>query len=103
MDTKSSAGAALVKIQDLINDAKCFEVVRDLRWPEGVFCLHCGNEHVIKFGRDETQEHRQRYHCKSCGRYFDDLTGTIFEGHHLLLLCQIAFQSDAESMAACVR
>lgn len=53
MDTKSSAGAALVKIQDLINDAKCFEVVRDLRWPEGVFCLHCGNEHVIKFGRDE--------------------------------------------------
>ena len=47
--------------------------------------VHCGNEHVIKFGRDETQEHRQRYHCKSCGRYFDDLTGTIFEGHHLPL------------------
>jgi len=85
MNAKSSAGAALVKIQDLINDAKCFEVVRDLRWPEGVFCVHCGNEHVIKFGRDETQEHRQRYHCKSCGRYFDDLTGTILEGHHLPL------------------
>ncbi len=77
---KSAAGAGLVKIQDLINDAKCFEVVRSLRWPEGVLCSHCGNEHVIKFGRDETQEHRQRYRCKSCGRCFDDLTGTIFEG-----------------------
>jgi transposase-like protein len=85
MEVKSSAGAALVKIQDLINDAKCFEVVRNLRWPEGLLCPHCGDEHVIKFGRDETQEHRQRYHCKSCGRYFDDLTGTIFEGHHLPL------------------
>jgi transposase-like protein len=82
---KSTASAGLVKIQDLINDAKCFEVVRSLRWPEGVLCSHCGNEHVIKFGRDETQEHRQRYRCKSCGRCFDDLTGTIFEGHHLPL------------------
>jgi len=79
---KSTASAGLVKIQDLINDAKCFEVVRSLRWPKGVLCSHCGNERVIKFGRDETQEDRQRYRCKSCGRCFDDLTGTIFEGHH---------------------
>jgi transposase-like protein len=82
MPMKSTANAGLVKIQDLINDAKCFEVVRSLRWPEGVLCPHCRNEHVIKFGRDETQENRQRYRCKSCGRCFDDLTGTIFEGHH---------------------
>jgi len=85
MPVKSTASAGLVKIQDLINDAKCFEVVRSLRWPEGVLCPHCGNEHVIKFGRDETQEDRQRYRCKSCGRCFDDLTGTVFEGHHLPL------------------
>ncbi|RDE52196.1 MAG: DDE transposase, partial [Candidatus Accumulibacter meliphilus] len=35
----------MVKIQDLINDAKCFEVVRDLRWPAGVRCPHCADEH----------------------------------------------------------
>ena len=52
MQMKSTAGAGLVKIQDLINDAKCFEVVRSLRWPEGVLCPHCGDEHVIKFGRE---------------------------------------------------
>ena len=25
---------------------------------------------------------RQRYECKNCGKRFDDLTGTIFAGHH---------------------
>ena len=37
---------------------------------------------VVKHGRDETQSERQRYHCRNCNRYFDDLTGTIFEGRH---------------------
>jgi ISXO2-like transposase domain len=35
---------------------------------------------VIKHGQDDTQPPRQRYHCPSCKRYFDDLPGTIFEG-----------------------
>jgi len=52
MQIEQSASAGRVKIQDLIDDAKCFEVVRELRWPEGVRCPHCGGEHVIKFGRD---------------------------------------------------
>ena len=26
--------------------------------------------------------HRQRYACRACGRQFDDLTETSFEGHH---------------------
>lgn len=25
---------------------------------------------------------KQRYECKDCGKRFDDLTGTIFSGHH---------------------
>ena len=33
MQIEQSASAGLVKIQDLIDDAKCFEVVRELRWP----------------------------------------------------------------------
>lgn len=27
-------------------------------------------------------EHRLRYQCKGCERYYDDLSHTIFEGHH---------------------
>jgi hypothetical protein len=29
-----------------------------------------------------TQRGRQRYECHGCGKQFDDLTGTVFEGHH---------------------
>ncbi len=85
MESKFSASAGLVKIQDLLNDAKCFEAARKVRWQEGVLCPHCEGKHVIKLGRDETQEHRQRDRCKSSSRCFDDLAGTILEGHHISL------------------
>jgi transposase-like protein len=78
-------------LQHLLDDAKCFEAVRQERWPDGVSCPHCGAAQVTKQGRDETQPERQRYLCKDCGRRFDDLTGTIFAGHHqplrVWLLC----------------
>ena len=37
---------------------------------------------LIKRGFDDTQPHRQRYHCHGCDRDFDDLTGTVLAGHH---------------------
>src|SRR5215218_7885723 len=72
----------MINIQQLIDDAKCYETVRNLRWPDGVACPHCSSKEVNKRGHDERQAHRPRYTCKSCGRQFDDLRGTIFEGHH---------------------
>ncbi len=45
----------------LIDDQKCFESVRQLRWPTGVTCLHCDSQQVAKRGWDETQPCRQRY------------------------------------------
>src|SRR5512143_746692 len=72
----------MVNIRDLIDDAKCFGTVRAVRWPEGVSCPHCGSVAVIKDGKDDTQPERQRYLCQGCRKRFDDLTGTIFAGHH---------------------
>ena len=72
----------LLNIQELIDDAKCYAVVREMRWPEGVKCPHCGSGEIIKRGFHNQQAHRQRYECQECARQFDDLTGTIFEGHH---------------------
>jgi transposase-like protein len=72
----------MVNIKNLIDDAKCFETVRQLRWPNGVTCPRCTSQHVTKNGSDETQPHRQRYRCQNCHRGFDDLTETIFAGHH---------------------
>lgn len=74
--------SSMINIQDLIDDGKCYETVRELRWPEGVRCPHCASAEVSKRGHDERQPHGQRYQCKECERQFDDLTATIFEGHH---------------------
>ncbi len=38
----------LVHITNLIDDAKCFETVRQLRWPDGVICPQCRSRHVTK-------------------------------------------------------
>jgi transposase len=72
----------MIHIPSLIDDAKCFETVRALRWPDGVCCPAGQNGEVTKHGHDDTQPKRQRYLCKSCGQRFDDLTDTILAGHH---------------------
>src|SRR6476660_4611386 len=72
----------LVNILGITDDAKCYEMVRSPRWPDGVRCPHCDSAHVVKQGRDDTEPRRQRYECRACRRRFDDLTDTIFAGHH---------------------
>src|SRR3954452_7739772 len=73
---------SLVKLSSLIDDAKCYELVRQHRWPEGVRCPACDSAAVARHGRDDRQLHRQRYRCAACGTRFDDLTGTVLAGHH---------------------
>src|SRR3954452_16069849 len=72
----------LVNLSSLIDDAKCHELVRQHRWPDGVRCPRCGGAKVARDGRDEAQRPRQRYRCAGCGARFDDLTGTVLAGHH---------------------
>jgi len=72
----------LVNLSGLMDDAKCFTLVRQHRWPEGVCCPGCASSSVIRDGCGDTQPHRQRYRCKACACRFDDLTGTMLAGHH---------------------
>src|SRR4028119_2110568 len=74
--------ADLVNLSELLDDAKCFALVRQHRWPEGVRCPGCGSDAVIRDGCDDTQPCRQRYRCKTCAGRFDDLTGTVLAGRH---------------------
>jgi transposase-like protein len=76
------SSTSLVNLSSLIDDAKCYALVRQRRWPEGVRCPSCGGARVIRHGRDDTQEQRQRYRCNDCRVRFDDLTGTVLAGHH---------------------
>jgi len=61
---------------------QCYQTVRELRWPDGVACPSCASKQVIKRGFDDTEPARQRYECHDCDQRFDDLTDTIFAGHH---------------------
>ncbi len=72
----------LLNLSALLDDAKCFDLVRQHRWPEGVRCPGCGSTVVARHGRDDSQPHRQRYRCTACGSRFDDLSGTVLAGHH---------------------
>src|SRR5215218_3162661 len=73
---------SLVNLASLIDDAKCYELVRQHRWPDGVRCPRCTSASVARHGRDDARPHRQRYRGVTCGARFDDLTGTILAGHH---------------------
>src|SRR5215217_8037723 len=76
-----------VNLPSLIDDARCFELVRRHRWPEGVRCPRCGS---ARDGRDDAQPHRQRYRCAACNSRFDDLTGTVLAGRHRPLRVWVA-------------
>ena len=72
----------MISLQKLLDNEKCYEALRQARWPDGVRCPHCDAATLTRQGRDQTQPARQKYRCEGCGRYFDDLTGTVFAGHH---------------------
>jgi transposase-like protein len=71
-----------VNIKNLVDDVQCYQTVRELRWPDGVACPSCESQQVIKRGFDDTEPARQRYECHDCDSRCDDLTDTIFAGHH---------------------
>ena len=71
-----------VNITRLIDDVQCYQIVRALRWPDRMTCPSCQSTQVIKRGFDDTEPARQRYECHDCNTRFDDLTDTIFAGHH---------------------
>src|ERR1700760_4589797 len=72
----------MINLSGLLDEAKCFELVRQHRWPDGVCCPDCDSAMVIRNGHDDGQRHRQRYLCKACQGRFDDLSGTVLAGHH---------------------
>ena len=82
---------AINHIHDLMDDEKCYEVIRRMRWPYSLHCPHCTSNKVVKRGKNHRHPGCQRYTCRKCGKRFDDLTGTIFAGHHQPLRVWLAY------------
>ena len=62
------------------SEEKCKQAIIESRWSDGdVVCPYCGEHHCVvrKDGR---------FRCKSCGKNFSCLVGTIFENTKLPLI-----------------
>ena len=83
-----------VNIKNLVDDVQCYQTIRELRWADGVACPSCQSTQAMKRGFDDTEAAGQRYECTDCHQRFDDLTDTIFAGHHqplkVWILCRMA-------------
>jgi transposase-like protein len=71
-----------VKEVFLPNREDCFNFLRKKRWDEkgGIRCLYCRSQNIHHNGY--TTKGARKYKCCECGKYFNDLTGTIFENCH---------------------
>lgn len=57
----------------------CHEFVTNMRWPEGVRCIHCDSDNIGDI------KSRRMFQCKSCRKQFSVKKGTIFEDSALAL------------------
>ena len=68
-----------MKLSELINIAICVEMFLKLRWPDGIiYCPHCESKNITSDGTYLKDFHK--YRCNDCNSYFNDKTGTIFDG-----------------------
>ncbi|HSB68484.1 MAG TPA: transposase [Candidatus Methylomirabilis sp.] len=57
------------------DEASCYVLFREVRWPNGIRCPYCERSRVTTHSKS-TRTPRLRYLCLGCRRTFTDLTGT---------------------------
>lgn len=67
----------------LTDELKAGDLIRDLRWPNGVRCAHCDHAEVYELTAPNPK--RRQWKCKKCRRKFSVSTNSIFEGSHISL------------------
>ncbi len=81
----------LDNISKITDEAKAREMLKRLRWPDGVACPRCGSMDVYKIVAKEGSKMRDGvYRCKDCRKMktsnqFTVTVGTIFEDSHIKL------------------
>lgn len=80
-----------IQLHELLDVAKVYEFIRQLRWPAGVICPRCGSKAIKKNGRHKRDRQCQKYRCCRCACRFHDLTATLFSGRHQPLTVWIVF------------
>ena len=81
----------MINITNIIDQKKCYEEIRKIRWEDGVYCPRCESFETKKSGFNFKNEYKQHYKCKTCKKKFDDLTGTPFVKHNLSAPLMVIF------------
>src|SRR4051794_3015450 len=79
----------------------CNDFLEQMRWPEGVECVHCASKKVSKYVKQAGTRTRKNpktgalevkpvparllYVCRDCKKQFSVIEGTIFNDTHLSL------------------
>jgi transposase-like protein len=71
-------------LTDLMDEARCVQLLEHWRWPDGVRCPLCASSAIIIHTRRYSGR-GTRYLCKDCRRTFNSCTGTIFACSNLPL------------------
>lgn len=86
-------------------EESCWNYLEEMRWPDGVRCVTCGNDKVSVITRkvsSETENKRGKiYQClePTCNQQFSATSGTIFHDSHLPLtkwFLAVALIADAK-------
>jgi transposase-like protein len=67
-------------------EEKCIAHFERIRWPNGLACIRCASQKVMKFkAKGKTGKTRQLYECKECHYQYSITAGTAFHDSHLPL------------------
>jgi len=66
----------MIPLKTFVSERRAANLLRQVRWRDGVYCPRCRGESVIRYGSYRVF---QRYRCKNCDRTFNDQTSTVFE------------------------
>ena len=73
-------------LRHLMSEEACYETLRQRRWPDGVVrCPYCGQADIAGPWPTPWEAACYRYRCRTCGKAFNDRTGTVFAGSKLPL------------------
>jgi len=45
----------LIQLHKLLDVAQCYDLLRQIRWPDGATCPTCASQKTVKNGRDTVQ------------------------------------------------
>lgn len=84
------------QIKELLDVSEMYDLLRMERWPNGVNCIYCSHDKVIKLGKFLN---KNKYLCEKCHREFFDDSDTPFEPDRIVLAIMLHLLSSSGSTA----